>query len=105
MDSSLFDVDRRSGLVTLHHFDETSDETILETRQDAEPLIEWNKAQFNAFDERARWRKEGINKVASIPLTVYWDLHRRGIVQDQKAFRKWLNDADNRVFRTRPGRV
>jgi len=44
-------------------------------------------------------------RVASIPLNVYYDLKRRGIADDPKAMKKWLNDPDNRVFRTREGTV
>jgi hypothetical protein len=38
-------------------------------------------------------------------VNVYYDLKRRGIIDDPAAFRAWMNDPDNRVFRTRPGRV
>jgi hypothetical protein len=34
---------------------------------------------------------------------VYYDLKRRGIADDPKKFKQWLNDRDNRVFRTRAG--
>jgi hypothetical protein len=34
---------------------------------------------------------------------VYYDLKRRGIADDPAALKKWLNDGDNRVFRTREG--
>ncbi len=60
-----------------------------------------NKADFN--DAPSRWG-EG-QRVASIPMTVYWELKRRGVVDDQGALRRWLNDPDNRFFRTRPGAV
>jgi len=43
--------------------------------------------------------------VASIPLNLYYDLKRQGIVDDPARFKKWLNDSDNRFFRTRGGRV
>lgn len=75
--------------------------------QIADPIIEVNKAQFNVIDERARW-KEGLgDKVASIPMEVIEAYKKRGIdlMGDQKELRKFLNDPDNRLFRTRPGRV
>lgn len=43
--------------------------------------------------------------VASLPLVIYNDLKRRGILDDPKAFSRWLNDPDNSVFRTGGGRV
>jgi hypothetical protein len=42
-------------------------------------------------------------KVASIPLSVYYELKRQGIADDPKALRKWLNQSENRAFRTREG--
>jgi hypothetical protein len=45
------------------------------------------------------------SKVASIPLSVFYDLKQKGIVDDPAAMKKWLNDSENKFFRTRPGRV
>lgn len=104
MADQLISFDRLSGISAVHHFDEDSGKTYIETRQDAEPILEMNKARMNAHDERARWQ-DNNNLVASIPLTVYWDLKRRGIVDDPKRFKAWLNDPDNRAFRARPGKV
>ena len=81
---------------------------IIQTVQDVSGIIEANKREFNSHDERARWSES--NKVASIPFTVIDDLNKQGIMRgfavlDQKRFSSWLNDPDNRVFRTRPGVV
>jgi len=82
---------------------------IIETRQDVGGILEANKREYNSHDERARWSDHMFgNKVASIPLTVIDDLNKKGIMRgfhvlDQKAFTKWLNEPDNRYFRTRPG--
>jgi hypothetical protein len=43
--------------------------------------------------------------VASIPLPLYFDLKAKGIIDDQKKFKEWLNDSDNRHFRMRPGKI
>jgi len=47
---------------------------------------------------------------ASIPAEIINTLNREGIMRgyhilDQKALVKWLNNPDNRVFRTRGGTV
>ena len=82
---------------------------VIETRQDVSGIVESNKREFNSYDERAKWSDHIFgNKVASIPLTVIDDLNKKGIMRgfhvlDQKAFTKWLNEPDNRFFRTRPG--
>jgi hypothetical protein len=84
---------------------------IIETRQDISGILEQNKKEYNSFDERARWSDDLLgNKVASIPLTVIDDLNKQGIMRgfavlDDKRFKAWLNERDNRVFRTRTGVV
>jgi len=84
---------------------------IIETRQDVSEIIEQNKKEYNSFDERSKWSDELFgNKVASIPFTVIDELNKQGIMRgfsvlDEKRFRAWLNERDNRVFRTRTGVV
>ena len=84
---------------------------VIESSQDVGGIIESNKAQFNSYDERARWSDHLFgNKVASVPLVVIDDLNKKGIMRgfhvvDQARFKEWLNNPDNRAFRTRPGRV
>jgi hypothetical protein len=43
--------------------------------------------------------------VATLPLSVYYQLKREGIADDPKRLAKWMNDPDNRAFRTRGGRL
>lgn len=82
---------------------------VIQTVQDVSGIVEANKREFNSFDERARWSDDPYgNKVASVPNTVIDDLNKQGIMRgfhvvDEKRFRQWLNNPDNRVFRTRPG--
>ena len=82
---------------------------IAETSQDVTDIIEQNKKEFNLTP--SRWGDDVFdNKIASIPLTVIDDLNKQGIMRgfhvlDQKRFRAWLNNPDNRFFRTRQGKV
>ena len=84
---------------------------VIATTQDVTDIVEDNKRHFNSYDERARWSGEIFgNRVAAIPLTVIDDLNKQGIMRgfhvlDQARFKAWLNESDNRAFRTRPGRV
>lgn len=104
-DSRILSVDRDTQITTLFHYDPETDTAVIEKKQDVSSLLSDNKAIFNGFDERSRW-KDGLgDRVASIPLSVYFDLQRKGITEDQEAFRTWLNNPDNRFFRTRPGRI
>lgn len=76
----------------------------IQTVQNVEDVAEENKQTFNQFDERANWKGD-MHRVASIPMSIFYDLQRKGILNDPVAMKKWLNDPDNRVFRTRPGQV
>lgn len=72
--------------------------------QECDPIIELNKAQMN--DNPSGQSKEGFGKhVARIPLVLIQELERKGILKDKKEFRKWLNDPDNRFFRTSGGKL
>lgn len=100
----LFDVDRFDGTTTLFHPDGEGGFT-LETLQDVEPILEANKILHNDVDERARYG-EKLTRVASIPLVIWQQWCKEGDPQHDQAFlRKKLNDRDNLLFRTRPGRV
>lgn len=51
--------------------------------------------------EFSRTSKLGENvKVATLPMSVYLDLHAQGIIQDKAEYNKWLNNSDNAWART-----
>ena len=82
---------------------------VIETKQDVTDIIEKNKQEYN--NSSTKWGEDVFdNKIASIPLTVVDNLNKQGIMRgfhvlDQKKFFAWLNDPDNRFFRTKQGRV
>ncbi len=94
----LFDHDPVTGIKKFWHV-KGNGEYVVETVQDVKPVADQNKRQFN--ENTGRFGE--FDKVASIPLSVYYELKRRGIADDPKAMKKWLNDRDNRVFRTKAG--
>lgn len=69
--------------------------------QDVTQLIKKNKELQNLDDGYSPSRN--MRRVASIPDILYWNLKLKGIIDDPKAFKKWLNDPDNRAFRTAEG--
>jgi hypothetical protein len=80
--------------------------------QDCEDIIESNKYLYNLHDQRAPFvqrkadgTKEVFHRVGNIPMVILMDLMSKGILDDDKAFKKWLDDPDNKYFRTRPGRL
>jgi hypothetical protein len=99
----LFDFDPTTGTTKWWHYDADRDEATIETVFEVGDLVEQNKAQYSATDERTRWGE--WSKVASIPMPLFYRLKKDGIIDDPSAMKRWLNDPDNRFFRTRPGRV
>lgn len=90
------------------NFHDVDGNHFIETKQDISAILERNKAQFNAIDERAKWGE--WTKIASLPNVVIDDLNKQGIMRgfavvDEKRFRTFLNNPDNRFFRTRPGQI
>lgn len=101
MTEKIFNLDPLSGIKSVWHYDDTTDTAFIEKRQDVTAIVEANKAEMNQDHGRyGEW-----SKVASIPLSVFYDLKQKGIVDDPVAMKKWLNDSENKFFRTRPGRV
>ena len=88
---------------------DTSDGKVIEVVQDVSDIIEKNKIEYN--NSSTKWSDDTFgNKIASLPMTVVDKLNQQGIMRghhilDQKAFFKWLNDPDNRFFRTKQGRI
>lgn len=88
---------------------DTTDGKVIEVVQDVSDIVEKNKKEYN--NNSTKWGDELFdNKIASIPMTVVDKLNQQGIMRgfhvlDQKAFFKWLNDPDNRFFRTKQGRI
>jgi hypothetical protein len=81
---------------------------IIRTAQDVTAIVEQNKAQYNAGSVHDKWGD--MTKVASLPFTIIDTLNRKGIMRgfaviNEKEFRIFLNDPENRFFRTRPGKV
>lgn len=100
MTKRLFDRDVENGITTYWHVTDKG-EYVVEKVQDVTAIADFNRRQFNETPQK--WGD--VNKVASIPLSVYYELKRQGIADDPKALRKWLNNSDNQVFRTRAGKL
>jgi len=82
---------------------------VVEVKQDVTDIVEQNKQEYN--NNTTSWGDDVFdNKIASIPMTVIDRLNQKGIMRgfhvlDQKKFKEWLNDPDNRFFRTKQGRI
>lgn len=99
----ILDADAVSGQFSTFEYDAGEDAYVIRHGQTLDKLIDANKADYN--DDKKRMTDGLGQKVASIPLHIYFELRKQGIVQDRKAFKRWLNDPDNLYFRTAPGRI
>lgn len=88
---------------------DTENGSVIEVAQDVTDIVEKNKQEYNQAS--TSWGNDVFdNKIASIPMTVIDKLNQKGIMRgfhvlDQKKFKEWLNDPDNRFFRTKQGRI
>lgn len=81
----------KEGIVETHVEDDVSD------------IVEANKASFND-SENKRWG--GGKVVASIPTSLYFDkIVPAKLNGDDAYIKRWLNDSDNRAYRTFKGKV
>ena len=99
----LFSTDEEQGITRYFHFDEETGQATIQTQQDVTAIIEENKQEYAQVDERARWGE--WSRVASIPMSIYFQLKAEGKLDDQEYMKKWLNNSDNQYFRTRAGKV
>lgn len=102
MDKRLFDHDPLTGITRWFHFDDAENAFYIQTNQETEDIIDQNKREAN--DAASGWSGDW-HKVASIPLTIFMQLQKEGITDDQEALKKWLNDPNNAYFRTKHGNV
>ena len=82
-------IDGESGLPLIVH------------TQDTKPIIEHCKRLASNFQGT---NKDDITHVASIPMVIWRQLQALGITRDENELNKWLDEFDNRVFRTDGGR-
>ena len=104
MTTKLFDINPVTGTRKMWHYDAEKDEATIETIIDATQVVKDNKERFNSFDEKANWSGD-MHHVASIPMALFYQMKAEGKLEDQAYMKRWLNDPDNRAFRTRPGEV
>ena len=98
----ILDTDPITGRVTTFHANTDGTYGVSEVF-DVGTTFDVNRREYN--DAPDHWRGRENHHIASIPLPLYFELKKKGIVRDRKAFLKWLSDPDNRHFRTKPGRI
>lgn len=100
--------DESTGVETWCHFDSNGGFTF-ETVQNVDSIIKNNKAEANEYRAGSMIgnTQNHRQKVADIPVSVYYEvLERLGNPKDNPVeWRRWLNDYDNRFFRTGGGTI
>ena len=106
MHTRLFDSDPEAGITELSHFDPATGLLHITTHQDVTDIMELAKGNFNSTKRHTKWGDGRI--AATIPMVLYAQLarkHGEPYEEHQQRLRDFLNDRDNNVFRTRPGRI
>jgi len=93
--------DRRTGKLVLFHT-LPDGRFAVETRVDVEPVLESATRMRN--DAPSGWKGE-MHYVAKLPMHLWQSLRTEGRVQNEKDFKRWLNDGGNAKWRTKTGRL
>lgn len=77
----------------------------IQTSQDMEPVIQTAKNLREANEVIGHRKSENMVPVAEVPMQVYEQAYHEGWLHDEAAWKRWLNDPDNKVFRITDGRA
>ena len=96
--SDVISYDSMTGTLQKMHLT-TDNKLVLETTYEIDPIAEMAKEERNSVS-RTEKLPDGMVKVASLPMMVYLDLRKKGILGDKTALRKWLASEEAVPFRT-----
>lgn len=102
-DPRLLDRDPTTGKEVWYHYDEVDGSFTLETRENLGGMVEVVKNLASAADDAGHSRDGRL--AAIYPMTMWYKLKKDGVLDDQKAYRRWLNDPENRGWRVWQGKV
>lgn len=102
MSARPFSYDPLTGITTIFHGDDHGEGFHLQRIQDERSFVDHMKRLKNCADERQNWKGD-MHRVASIP-NIILEQHPE-LRTDPDALKKFLNDPDNAVFRSRPGQI
>ena len=103
MSGILFEADALTRTEQRFHWDPIAERFTITDEQEVTDLIDMNTALRNS--SASPNRSSGMRRVASVPMNIYMELKEKGILQDAKRLRAWLNDPDNRAWRTNTMKV
>lgn len=100
--------DPLNGATTWWHWDAETETAAVQTEQNVDDLLDINRGMANETGKKWIGEEGGPGTlVAKLPMIVLHQLQAEGRApnQDWKAFCRWLQDPDNRFFRTHEGRL
>ena len=106
----------RDGDFTLHEYDPVTGRTVWAMFDGEKTVFRVDTPVAATIEENAQFRnaastgwKGDYHRIASVPMQLLYDDNlglNKAIQQgDDKYLSRWLNDADNRAFRTKDGNV
>jgi hypothetical protein len=104
MSRRLFSHNAALGITTYAHVDHDSDKIVLQKVVDEEGLLENTQRSRNSYTSLDRMG-DGFQHVAEVPMHIYSQWLADGRDKDEAFVRRWLNDPENRRYRTRLMRV
>lgn len=99
--------DRRQGVEKTFVINPHEDESVLHLRttQDLEPVLDLAKAMRDENTQVGHRKSKQMVPVAEVPMLIYEQAVREGWVNDEAAWKRWLNDPQNAPFRVTMGRI
>jgi hypothetical protein len=97
------------GKIETMHYAEHDDTAAIQTQVDVTGILRAN--QFERSNQQMGHKSEVFNKVANIPYVAVtaWckaqGLKYEEFFQDNKHLKRFLNDSDNKAWRTRTGKI
>jgi|SRR5580765_7225173 len=104
MGKRCFGMDPLTGTMHFMDYDELTDTYTLIDEADVTALLENNQRLYN--DAPRRWGEGAVH--TSLHPVMREKLKHQGIIRpdgDPEPYRRFVNDPDNRKWRTRPGKV
>lgn len=103
MSGILFEYDALTDTTQKFYWDPVTERFTITDVQRVDDLLDMNQALRNT-DAKAN-KSSMMRRVASVPLNIYMELKQKGIIDDPKKLREWLNNSDNRAWRTNDMKV
>lgn len=103
-DKRLFSHDALTGITTWFCYDDETNQVTMTAEQDVTGIMDDNDREATAiFQSGKKWGEWA--RVATVPMSIYAQWLIEGRDKDPEFIKRWINDRDNRKFRTRLGRV